>query len=805
MSWYNLMEHGFIRIEQIKSWKRENNRLIMQARTSGDIEATVEVEIFTSTVFRYRLYATNRYSTKRIDLTDETWSADRNLKLQIEENESQLQVYTDELCLRFQFSPWNLQVLNNDGEIIIEENNNDVDARGQLRSLPTGFCAQNGEIKKVHVNLRCYPEEHFYGLGEKFIDYDKKGWTIQCWNRNAYGTGTELAYKNIPFFISSRGYGLFLNSTFKSIFKFGSESNKSCSIDLDDSQLEYYFIYGPKFKNILKQYTQITGPASLPPIWSFGLWMAMAGDIQENQGQLMDFCHKIRSYRLPCDVININCNWMGTKGEYCTFKWGDNYPDPEALIQYLKKNGFHLVLWEHPYIKTDTEMFREGDRKGYFLKRKDGSTYIANLVLRPSGKEEYSEEFYNPGAIVDFTNPEAVEWYKEKHRRLLEMGVSAFKTDFGEEIPVDAIFYNGKTGREMHNAYPLLYNRTVFSIIKETTGQAVVWSRSAFAGSQKYPVNWSGDPQCGFDNMQETLRAGLSYGMSGVPFWTHDLGGFKGKPDKESYIRWVQFGLFSSHSRLFGTTPREPWAFDEETVSIIRDLVKLRYRLLPYIYSVAYEATQTGLPVIRPMNLEFQDDPVVSNIDHEYMFGPYLLVAPVFNKDNRVKIYLPEGKWFNFWTKQVYQGPKYLEITAPLNIIPLFVKAGAILPMGPEMQYVGEKPLNPLTLDIYPNRESRTVIRDYEKESNIDVFYQRVSPKKLELKIDNSDKDFIICFNQLSYPCFIEDKEGEIRRYYIEEDFQGAKKGWLYKESKDVLVVKTKVERSNSNNIVIYF
>jgi alpha-D-xyloside xylohydrolase len=309
-------------------------------------------------------------------------------------------------------------------------------------------------------------------------------------------------------------------------------------------------------------------------------------------------------------------------------------------------------------------------------------------------------------AILDFTNPEAADWFKDLHRPLLRMGVDVFKTDFGEDIPSDAVFSNGQTGAAMHNLYPLLYNRTVFEVTQEEKGYGVVWGRSAFAGSQQYPLVWSGDPAADFQSLASTIRGGLSAGLSGLPFWSNDIGGYRGTPSAELYVRWAQFGLFCSHSRMHGDSPREPWAFGEEAVSLVRKYALLRYELFPYIYSAAFEAGLKGLPVLRALPLAFPDDPNVFDKDLEYMFGPWFLVAPVIEPDGNRGVYLPEGIWFDYWAGDRLEGPQNLRLRVPLDILPLYVRAGAIIPRMPRARRIPEERVDPLIIEVWPHGRS---------------------------------------------------------------------------------------------------
>ncbi len=583
----------------------------------------------------------------------------------------------------------------------------DLDAHDDPISEPTGYRIRDGSPHTARLNLALDPHEAYYGLGEKHTALQRRGQRVVCWNVNPYGAGRETAYKNIPLLLGSRGTGLFLNETCRSTWDIGAASNFSLSIDVDGPGFDLFVIVGRDLKAALGRYADLTGHASLPPRWSFGLWISPFGEQRlsrtgMNQQELLELADTIRERGLPCDLIHLDPYWMGDR-QLCHFEWDrDQYPDPAALVAALRQKGFRVCLWEHPYLEKGGAIYEEAARGGYLLKRPDGSVYDTHLVyVAPSRRAQYTESFYALGGVVDFSNPAAVEWYKGKHRPHLEMGVATFKSDFGEMAPEDAVFANGRTGREMHNIYPLLYNRAVFEVIGEYQERPVVWGRSGYAGSQKYPVQWSGDPIADFKNLAATIRAGLSYGLSGVPFWTFDLGGFKGQPTTAAYVRWAQVGLLLSHSRFHGTTPRLPWYYGEEAAGIIRDWVRLRYRLLPYIYSVAADAVRTGLPVMRPLALEFPADPGSTATDLQFMLGPSLLVAPVLDESGEVSIVLPPGTWHDYFTGERLKGPQRLERTCALAQLPLFVRDDAILPFCADDCTVSEL-WDPLGVEIYP-------------------------------------------------------------------------------------------------------
>jgi alpha-D-xyloside xylohydrolase len=384
-----------------------------------------------------------------------------------------------------------------------------------------------------------------------------------------------------------------------------------------------------------------------------------------------------------------------------------------VLIEVLHRLGLRLSLWEHPYISVESELFAVGKEKGYFVRRPDGEVYAIDYGLslspKPDGRVRLAagrDSWNAPAAMVDFTNPEAVLWYKDLHRPLLRMGVDAFKTDFGEDIPADAVFANGQTGATMHNLYPLLYNRAVFEVTQEEKGYGVVWARSGFAGSQLYPLVWSGDPAADFQSLASTVRGGLSAGLSGLPFWSSDIGGYRGAPPAELYVRWAQFGFFCSHSRMHGDSPREPWVFGEEAAAIVRRYALLRYELFPYIYSAAFEAGLEGLPIIRALPLVFPDDPNVFDKDFEYMFGPWFLVAPVVEPGGKREVYLPEGVWFDYWTGETLVGPRNLSLLVPLDVLPLYVRGGAIIPRMARVRRIPEERLDPVVVEVWPHSQS---------------------------------------------------------------------------------------------------
>jgi alpha-D-xyloside xylohydrolase len=374
-------------------------------------------------------------------------------------------------------------------------------------------------------------------------------------------------------------------------------------------------------------------------------------------------------------------------------KWDtEKFPSPEEMIAELREDDFRLSLWEHPHVPVGTDAFAEGADEGYFVTDGTGRPYVMDNTCQG----EYR------GALVDFTDADAVEWWKDKHRRLLDQGVAVFKTDYGEYVPEDAVFANGKTGKTMHNLYPYLYNEAVYEAVGEANGvdEAIVWGRSAWTGSQSFPMHWGGDPQTSWSGMSAALRGGLSASLSGIAFWSHDIGGFRGTPSDAVYTRWAQFGLLSSNSRSHGTTPREPWEFGEDALDVFRKYANLRYRLMPYLYTYAEIAARTGLPVVRPLVLEYQNDPTVHHIDTQYLLGTDLLIAPVFIESGLRSVYLPRGEWRDYWTGERYEGRRTVEMSVDIDEMPVFVRAGSVVPQREPTQSVQPGTPKQLELDV---------------------------------------------------------------------------------------------------------
>lgn len=507
------------------------------------------------------------------------------------------------------------------------------------------------KVNYMREQLSMGIDEKIYGLGERFTNFVKNGQVVDTWNQDG-GTGSEQAYKNIPFYISSNGYGVFVDESQRVSFEIGSENVDRVQFSTEGQSLQYYVIYGPTPKEVLHRYTQLTGAIKLPPAWSFGLWLTTSFTTDYSEETVLKFIDGMQEHHIPLDVFHFDCFWQ--KGfEWCTLEWDkEQFPDPEGLLKKIHDRGIKVCVWLNPYIAQKSPLFKEAKDKGYLLTRENGDVWQWDLWQAGNG-------------FVDFTNPAAVKWYQDKLKVLLDMGVDSFKTDFGERIPAEDVkFFDGSNPQQEHNYYTLQYNRAVYEVIQQEKGadEAVLFARSATVGSQSYPVHWGGDNLSKYSSMRDTLRGGLSFLLSGFGFWSHDIGGFEdgpGTPTADLYKRWSQFGLLSSHSRYHGSDVyRVPWNFDDEAVENTRKYVNLKLSLMPYIYTEAAHAAAYGNPLMRPMFLEFGDDDNVYDNATQYMFGSKILVAPIFNDQGKAHFYLPSGKWTSILDGKVYQAPR---------------------------------------------------------------------------------------------------------------------------------------------------
>ncbi|KMV35517.1 alpha-xylosidase [Franconibacter pulveris] len=530
-----------------------------------------------------------------------------------------------------------------------------------------GNSARNYMFERLDLGVG----ETVYGLGERFTALVRNGQTVETWNRDG-GTSTEQAYKNIPFYLTNRGYGVLVNHPECVSFEIGSEKVSKVQFSVEGEYLEYFVIDGPTPKAVLERYTRFTGRPALPPAWSFGLWLTTSFTTNYDEETVNRFIDGMAERNLPLHVFHFDCFWMKAF-QWCDFEWDPaTFPDPEGMLRRLKAKGLKICVWINPYIGQKSPLFREGMEKGYLLKRPNGAVW--------------QWDKWQPGqGIVDFTNPAACDWYAGHLKRLVGMGVDCFKTDFGERIPTDVAWYDGSDPQKMHNHYAFLYNELVWNVLKETVGEAeaVLFARSASVGAQQFPVHWGGDCYANYESMAESLRGGLSIGLSGFGFWSHDIGGFENTAPAHVYKRWCAFGLLSSHSRLHGSKSyRVPWAYDDEACDVVRHFTQLKCRLMPYLYRQSVLAHECGTPVMRAMMLEYPEDPACDYLDRQYMLGDSLLVAPVFSEAGDVSFYLPQGRWTHLWQNDELTGSRWHRQRHDFLSLPVYVRDNTLLALG---------------------------------------------------------------------------------------------------------------------------
>ncbi len=552
--------------------------------------------------------------------------------------------------------------------------------------------------------------EYIYGFGEKFTTFTKNGQNVEIWNADG-GTCSDQSYKSIPFYASSRGYGIFVNSSDKVSFEVASDTVSKVSFTLPGESLEYYIFGGENLTEVLKGYTDLTGKPALPPAYTFGLWLTTSFTTTYDEKTITSFIDGMAERDIPLQVFHFDCFWM-KEFEWCNFEWDTKqFPDPPAMLKRLhEEKGLKTCVWINPYIGQRSKLFDEGVKGGYFIKKENGDVFQCDE--------------WQPGmAIVDFTNPEACRWYASKLKKLCEMGVDTFKTDFGERIPTKGVVYhNGADPIKMHNYYTYLYNKTVFNVLKEFYGEnkACLFARSATAGGQQFPVHWGGDCSAEYSSMAETIRGGLSLSISGFGFFSHDMSGFEATATPDIYKRWAAFGLFSSHSRLHGNQSyRVPWLFDDESCDVLRFFTKLKGKLMPYIFAQAVKTHTVGVPMMRAMVIDFADDPTCLTLDRQYMFGDNILVAPILNDEGMAEYYLPEGRWTDIITGKVLEGGKWYRHTCTYFEIPALAKPNSIIAYGKFERDFEYDYLNGTTFTIYELEDGKSAVCPvYDKEAN---------------------------------------------------------------------------------------
>ena len=547
-------------------------------------------------------------------------------------------------------------------------------------ALPLGYCKTEGKNDRATLSFECKLNECFAGTGERFEKMDLSGQTFFLKNQDGQGVNNRRTYKNIPFYLSSRMYGVFYHTTAHSKLSLAGVSTRSVEFMSDQALIDAFIIGGDTVEEILRGYRDLTGYPSMPPLWSFGVWMSRMTYFSADE--VNGICDRLRKEHYPCDVIHLDTGWFKTDW-LCEWKFNeDRFPDPKKFVQDLLKKGFKVSLWQLPYVAEDAEQIDEARKNNYICK-----------LTKQQDSEGSNFSALDYAGTIDFTSEKATEWYKGLLKRLLDMGVKCIKTDFGENIHMDATYEN-MSPELLNNLYALLYQKAAYEITKDVTGDGIVWARAAWAGCQRYPLHWGGDSCSSWDGLAGSLRGGLHFGLSGFAFWSHDVPGFHTLPNfmnsvvqDDVYMRWTQFGVFSSHIRYHGTNKREPWHYPN-IAPMVKRWWKLRYKLIPYILRESEKATHSGSTIVQALIFHHPEDNNCWHIDDEYYFGDDFLVAPVMSSDNCRDIYLPEGEWVEFFTGDrfsVSDGGKWLkDIETPLDRMPVFVRKGAVIPVYPE-------------------------------------------------------------------------------------------------------------------------
>jgi alpha-D-xyloside xylohydrolase len=557
-----------------------------------------------------------------------------------------------------------------------------ADARAVVNTRPTPFSfVRNSSNLRRHIatSFTLSPDEKLFGGGESFTRLDKRGQKLVLWAYDAYSAQTPNMYKPVPFFMSSRGYGMFVHTSAPLTLDLGGSYGEAAVIYLGDDVLDLFFFFGSP-KDVLSEYTALTGRATVPPLWTFGLWMGR--ESYSSEDEVRDVAKKLRRYRIPCDVIHLDTDWTEAPHR-CDFKFSESrFKDPERMISDLKDAGFRVSLWQLPYFNPNNELHEEAIENGY-------------VVLSANGKPPIDD------AVVDLSNPDAVLWYQEKLAHLLRMGVGIFTADFGEAAPLSGIYHGRRSSFLEHNLYPLRYNKAVADITRETTGNGATYARSAWAGSQRYPLHWGGDAEPTDGALAGTLRGGLSLGLCGFSFWSHFIGGFSRESPEDLYLRWLAFGTLTSHSRCHGAPPTEPWEYGEEFMDDFRRAVELRYRLMPYVYAQAKLASQKGHPMLRTLFFEYPEDLTSWLVEDQYLFGTDILVAPLMEDTPGRNVYLPPGLWTDYQTEKTYEGARWHHITAGEVPVVMLVRDGAAIPRAELSQSTGEIDWHSLELKVF--------------------------------------------------------------------------------------------------------
>ena len=721
----------FTRIEEKKvTICAPTAHIVTRGDTLGGVNLTLEITSPAPEILRVRTY---HYKGQVVNTPSFELELQDELPLDVKDSEDEISIASGSLTLVITKKNWSMTYYRN-GEMITRSAGRDL---ALMKTDFKGFAYNETDAEETYMRqmLSLSVGELVYGTGERFTPFVKNGQSIDIWNADG-GTSTEQSYKNIPFFITNKGYGVLVNHPEKVSIEVATEMVTRTEFSVEGGYLDYFLINGPSMKEVLTRYTDLTGKPSLPAPWTFGLWLSTSFTTNYDEATVMSFIDGMLDRGIPLRTFHFDCFWM-KEFHWSDFVWDSRvFPDPAGLLKRIKAKGLNICVWINSYIGQESAIFDEGMEKGYFIKRTNGQVWQWDM--------------WQPGmAIVDFTNPAAYKWFQDKLEVLLDMGVDCFKTDFGERIPSEGVvYYDGSDPKKMHNYYTYLYNKCVYELLerKRGKGEAVLFARSATVGGQKFPVHWGGDCWSDYESMEESLRGGLSLMMSGFGFWAHDIGGFENTSTADVYKRWVAFGLLSSHSRLHGSSSyRVPWVYDDEAVDVVRFFTRLKARLMPYLYKTAIETSVTGVPTMRSMVLEYTEDRTCHYVDKQYMLGDNLLVAPIFNDRSMAEYYLPKGTWTNFFTGEEKEGCGWFTEKHSYLSIPLMVKENSIVALGahddkPDYDY-GDG----VELRIYALKDGKTaeaIVYGMDQAEELSIFAKREG-SQIHITV-KTDKPYII-------------------------------------------------------------
>jgi alpha-D-xyloside xylohydrolase len=584
-------------------------------------------------------------------------------------------------------NPFRISLLDKKGKVLTCTRRQIDNDTTQVKILPFNFIKRGTDnSRSINPVFLLSPNEKIMGCGESFTGLNKAGQKLNLFVTDPQGPETDQQYKPVPFYMSSRGYGVFMHTSAPVTCDFGATYVGATKLFMADETLDMFLFLGAP-KNILNEYTELTGKSPMPPLWSFGTWMSRITYFSEKEGY--DVAAKLRENKIPSEVIHFDTGWFETDWQ-CDYKFAPSrFDNPQKMIDDLKAKGFHISLWQLTYFTPKNKYFKEIIEKGLHIKNANGGMPYEDAVL-------------------DFSNPETVKWYQDKLAGLLKLGVGAIKVDFGEAAPLNGFYASGKGGLYEHNLYPLRYNKTVAEVTKQVNGENIIWARSAWAGSQRYPLHWGGDAANTDNGMASTLRGGLSFGLSGFSFWSHDIGGFVQSAPEELYRRWLPFGFLTSHSRAHGAPPKEPWLYNPSFVKAFRESAEMKYKLMPYVYAQAKKCTESGLPMVRALCIEYPDDAGAWLIDDEYLFGQDMLVAPLFEKGTSRNVYLPgKGKWIDYQSGKIYNtGWNVIECGQIPAVI--LVRDGAVIPHIALAQSTDKMDWSKIELNVYSSGNAAT-------------------------------------------------------------------------------------------------